>query len=69
MVYRRRLQEERAVDGVRIIVYELRWVDGERTYEVVDTDTQETLPGGDDFLKVPSDQEIAELLREGQDIS
>jgi hypothetical protein len=69
MVYRRRLQEERAVDGVRIIVYELRWVDGERTYEVVDTDTQETLPGGDDLLKVPSDQEIAELLREGQDIS
>lgn len=62
-MYRTYRHEERTVNGVHVIINQLRWVDGERTYEVVNPETQKVLPGGGDFLRVPSDQAIAELLQ------
>jgi hypothetical protein len=61
-MYRTYLHEEKTVNGFRVTVNELRWVDGERTYEVIRADTGQVLPGAGDFRKPPSDEEIARFL-------
>lgn len=61
-MYRTHKYEEKTVDGVQLIINELRWVDGERTYEVVRAGETKPIPGGDDFLHPPHQEDLAALL-------
>ncbi|MEV4364578.1 hypothetical protein [Nonomuraea sp. NPDC049625] len=62
-MYRTFFVEDKVIRGVPVRINRLHWVDGERTYEVVQRDTMKVVPGGGDFQHYPSDEEIAALLK------